>query len=146
MKEKREEKEKKEIIIPVPKNKRAIIIENQDGVQIIWQEKELTWDIIRETLKEKRQFIDLPYIVTNDTERKTNLFIKLINIRNYFGKPDKSHTGYVICHDNLNNPFIAQATLPYILNWSKIAFEKKEHAEQALKILGKDIKYLSTPW
>ena len=32
MKEKREEKEEKEIIIPVPKNKRAIIIENQEGV------------------------------------------------------------------------------------------------------------------
>ena len=146
MKEKREEKEGKEIIIPIPKNKQAVIIENQEGIQIIWKEKELTWDIIKDTLKEKGQYIDLPYIVTKDTERKTNLLVKLINIRNYFGKPDKSHTGYIIDRDIKENFVVTEFLAPYMCSYSWPVFAKREHAEQALKILGDKVKYLFTPW
>jgi hypothetical protein len=114
---------------------------------VIWKEKELTWDIIKDTLKEKGQYIDLPYIVTKDTERKTNLLVKLINIRNYFGKPDKSHTGYIIQKSNINSIFIiTEFLMPYMCSYSWPVFAKKEHAEQALKILGEEIKYLFTPW
>jgi hypothetical protein len=147
MKEKREEKEGREIIIPIPKNKHAIIIENQDGVQIIWEEKELTWDIIKETLKERGELISLPYIADNDTEQKANVLLKLINIRNYFGKPSKSHTGYIIQKSNINDTFtIAEFLMPYMCSYSWPVFAKREHAEQALKILEEDVKYLFTPW
>ena len=146
MKEKREEKEGKEIVISIPKNKRAVIIEDQEGVQIIWKEKELTWDIIKDTLKEKEQYISLPYIADNDTEQKANVLLKLINIRNYFGKPDKSHKGYII-EKNINESIVVTEFLvPYMCSFSWPVFEKREHVEQALKILGEDVKYLFTPW
>ena len=147
MKEKREEKGEKEIVIPIPKNKRAVIIEDQEGVQIIWKEKELTWDIIKEALKERGQFISLPYVVDNNTEQKANVLLKLINIRNYFGAPGKSHPGYIIHKSNINNNIIVTKFLvPYMLSYSEIVFAESEHAEKALKILGEDAKYLFEPW
>lgn len=145
MKEKREEKEEKEIIIPIPKNKQAVIIENQEGVQIIWKEKELTWDIIKDTLKERKQYISLPYIADNNIEQKANVLLKLVNIRNYFGKPDKSHTGYIIGRDINKNPIVTEFMVPYMCSYSWPVFAKREHAEQALKILGKEVKYLFLP-
>jgi hypothetical protein len=101
----------------------------------------------KDTLKERKQFISFPYIAVNDTEQKVNVLIKLINIRNYFGKPSKSHTGYIIQKSNINSIFIiTEFLMPYMCSYSWPVFAKKEHAEQALKILGEDVKHLFTPW
>lgn len=150
MKEKREEKEGKEIIIPIPKNKRAVIIENQEGVQIIWKDKEITWENIREELQANGTYIPIPFIPRNkvtNIEQKVNILLKLINIRNYFSKPDKSHTGYIIQKSNINNAItVTEFLMPYMLSCLWPVFSKREHAEQALKILGDEINILFTPW
>lgn len=149
MKKEREEKEEKEIIIPIPENKRAVIIENQDGVQIIWQDKELTWGIIKETLQRNGNYILIPFIPrnkVNNSEQKVNVLLKLLNIRNYFGKPDNSHIGYYI-HKKDCRDFIVLPTMnPYMCCIGPVVFLNKEHAEQAIKILGDEINILFTPW
>ena len=145
----REEKEEKEIIIPIPKNKSAVIIEDQEGVQIIWKDKEITWQTIQSSLQLKSDYIPIPFIPrnkVNHSEQKVNVLLKLINIRNYFGKPDNSHTGYYI-HKTDCRDFIVLPTMnPYMCCIEPVVFLNKEHAEQAIKLLGDEIKYLFTPW
>lgn len=144
-----------QIKIDIPEGKVPVMEQTENGVVITWKEKELTYDgIIDEIAGSPKHIIGFSYGAINDTTssspfyRKVEVLRKLINIRNYFGKCDKTKRGYHICQ-NLNHydysyEFIVRELC--INDPHEVVFAKKEHAEQAIKMLGDELKYLFEPW
>ena len=131
-----------QIKIDIPEGKVFVMEQTEKGVVITWKEKELTYGSIVASLCDKDQYIKSPQHYTsnrntNQFNKKVEVLCKLINIRNYFGKPTGGlgftifKSGVVSIATNYNN-------LP--------VFAKKEHAEQAIKMLGDELKYLFEPW
>lgn len=142
------------IIINIPEGKKPIVEEDKNSVNITWVDKKLTYDDIVKKLREKDEEQYIPkcrYALSADYDGKmpadnfydkVNVIRKLTNIRNYFGKPQQG--GYFIFQDTYNNSVID--VIYTSKNQNKILFTKREHAEEAIRILGDEIKYLFELW
>ena len=75
--------------------------------------------------------------------KKVEALRKLINIRNYFGKPTDDR-GYGIFYHEYYKNYYVDIVGPF--NPIQVCFSTKEHAEQAIKMLGDELKYLFEPW
>jgi hypothetical protein len=145
-----EEMKPEQIKIDIPEGKVPVMEQTEKGVVITWK-KELEYNDIFNYLWEHNAQIGLlrPLVKTENTDKfneKVNVLCKLTNIRNYFGKPDSYDRGYCIDHNSYNNKFYV-GNINTIGIWTKdIVFSKKEHAEQAIKMLGDELKYLFEPW
>jgi hypothetical protein len=141
-----EEMKQEQIKIDIPEGKVPIMEQTENGVVITWANKDITYKQVFDYLNENHQLIQYQAnMMVNKTDsdflRKVNVIGKLTNIRNYFGKPSKENgtCGWVIRHDGTVCGAVAEyAHLPVFL--------KKEHAEQAIKMLGDELKYLFEPW
>lgn len=142
----------KKIEIDIPEGKIPVMEQTEKGVVITWKEKELTYDEIYSHLHKNKVAIN--YFVTkgvanNENEsflNKTNILRKLTNIRNYFGKPDSYDRGYCIEYSR-HQDCLYVGNVNTIRNWTcDVLFKEKEHAEQAIKMLGDKLKYLFEPW
>ena len=144
-----------QIKIDIPEGKVPVMEQTDNGVVITWKEKELTYDEIFDHLYKNKVAIN--YFVTkgeinNENEsflNKTNILRKLTNIRNYFGKPKHFCDGVVIkCINNYCGVETGQFYFdkPDLNSLHEVVFAKREHAEQAIKMLGDELKYLFEPW
>lgn len=143
---------KEQITIDIPEGKVPVMESSENGVIITWKEKELTYDEIYSHLYKNNVAIN--YFVTksvanNENEsflNKTSILRKLINVRNYFGKPDSYNRGYCIEYSR-HQDCLYVGNVNTIGNWTcDVLFKEKEHAEQAIKMLGDELKYLFEPW
>ena len=128
-----------QIKIDVPEGKVPVMEQTESGVVITWKENELTYTELSDKFKHNPEYIQSSSI--NSTSRtfykKVEVIRKLINIRNYFGKPTGG-LGYIIA---------TQGPEQIATNYTRLpVFAKKEHAEQAIKMLGDELKYLFEPW
>lgn len=152
-KKKEEElEEKRKIEINIPEDKIAIIEETSEKITITWKEKELTYDDIANHIwEEGTQIGVLTSTVVNDNtnkfSKKVEVLRKLINIRNYFGKPNLHDTGWFIMSVWPEfNRFGACKSIEHSKCPETVIFKEKEHAEQAIKMLGDELKYLFELW
>ena len=142
------------IKIDVPEGKIPIVEQTENGVIITWNDKELTYDdIVNKILGTSEYVVGFTHNITNayDTSttpfyKKVEVLRKLINIRNYFGKPDGTKCGYYIYKSDKCGFQIARIGYPNIYANGVVAFKEKEHAEQAIKMLGDELKYLFEHW
>lgn len=142
---------KEQIKIDIPEGKVPVMEQTKNGVTITWKEKELTYDKIYESLWKNGKLI---HHITNTEENtvndsfitKVNVLCKLTNIRNYFGKPDGTENGFYIYKFSKKEFKIARTGYPVIYANDIVAFAKREHAEQAIRMLGDELKYLFEPW
>ena len=137
-----------QIKIDIPEGKVPVMEQTEKGVVITWKEKELTYEDIKEKLSNDRKYIGSfgynvmsPNLDTQDFYRKMGVIHKLVNIRNYFGKPDENYKGWIIEPGGIH-----RTIWEFKHNFTFIVFAKREHAEQAIKILGDELKYLFEPW
>lgn len=131
------------IEIDIPEGKIPLMEQTEKGVVITWKEKELTYDEIESKLHCRIPSCGfLPNTTSIPFYKKVEVLRKLTNIRNYFGKPDKknSDSGWVICVNGTAYRAIVKQN-PHVP-----VFAEKEHAEQAIKMLGDELKYLFEPW
>ena len=85
----------------------------------------------------------------SDFYKKVEVLRKLTNIRNYFGKPKHFCDGVVIkCTNSYCGVETGQFYFdkPDLDSLHEVVFAKREHAEQAIKMLGDELKYLFEPW
>lgn len=140
--------------IDIPKGKVPVMEQTENGIVITWKEKELTYTEVYESLQKHGKIIH--YIPNPEENTVENLFIKkvnalrkLTNIRNYFGKPKHFCDGVVIkCVNNYCGVETGQFYFdkPDLDSPHEVVFEKREHAEQAINMLGDELKYLFEPW
>ena len=120
------------------------IARKEHDVTITLQEKQLTYAEILNEFRNNVNCIHTNFInsASRDFYKKVEVLRKLTNIRNYFGKPDKknSDSGWVICINGTVYRAIVEQ------NSHVPVFAEKEHAEQAIKMLGDELKYLFEPW
>lgn len=138
-----EEMKPEQIKIDIPEGKVPIMEQTENGVVITWKEHELTYDEIESKLHCRIPSCGfLPNTTSIPFYKKVEVLRKLTNIRNYFGKPDKknSDSGWVICINGTAYRAIVEQ------NRHVPVFAEKEHAEQAIKMLGDELKYLFEPW
>ena len=138
---------KEQIIIDIPEGMQAIQ-ETVDGeIQIKFVKKELTYEDICNTLDPTLQIHNFSCPVTNNENfnfvKKVEVLRKLTNIRNYFGKPENDK-GYGIFYHEYYKKYYVDIVHPF--NSVHVRFSTKEHAEQAIKMLGDEVKYLFEPW
>lgn len=140
-----------QIKIDIPEGKVPVMEQTEKGVVITWKEKELTYkDIMLEIVGGPKHIANFSYSAIKDTTssfpfyRKVEILRKLTNIRNYFGG-DKPTNSWVITIDSARSPYVINNPKPYRENCF-IYFDTKEHAEQAIKMLGDELKYLFEPW
>jgi len=74
--------------------------------------------------------------------KKVEVLRKLTNIRNYFGG-DKPTNMWTLTRDSALRVF--PVLCPY-KETCHIYFDTREHAEQAIQMLGDELKYLFEPW
>lgn len=145
-----------QIKIDIPEGKIPVMEQTESGVVITWKEKELTYDdVVIEQAKAKTHITIFSYnmLATNPEihsfYKKVEVLRKLINIRNYFGKPKHFCDGVVIkCVNSYCGVETGQFYFdkPDLDNLHEVVFAKQEHAEQAIKMLGDELKYLFEPW
>lgn len=144
-----EEMKKEQIKIDIPEGMEAVQ-EIVDGeIRIAFVDKKITYITIKNELQNKYKFIDYVNIPEpNDNEalfvRKMNVIRELINIRNYFGKPKHDTYGHALYYTIERGIHTTPALYPS--NDQRVIFDTKEHAEQAIKMLGDELKYLFEPW
>lgn len=147
-KKEEEMEEKRKIEINVPENKIAIIEENSERITITWKEKELTFKEIYNNLVDKDQQISSHRCCNNcnsqQFNKKVEVLRKLTMIRNYFGKPKHNTCGHVLYYTIEQGIHTIPALYPS--NDQRVIFDTKKHAEQAIKMLGDELKYLFEPW
>jgi hypothetical protein len=150
-----------QIKIDIPEGKVPVVEQTEKGVVITWKEKELTYDDIVIILQKDLHNNYIENLLslggfaatmgpdssdTNIFYKKVEVLRKLINIRNYFGKPDGTKCEYYIYVTNKGEFKVASTAFTGIYTNSGVAFKEKEHAEQAIKMLGDELKYLFEPW
>lgn len=137
-----------QIKIDIPEGKVPVMEQTENGVVITWKEKEITYaDVVSKLVLNQNAIYEFWSDKIHKGEsstfyKKVEALRKLINIRNYFGKPDSNENGFYI---NL----LGQAApngFPARYASGTVVFAKKEHAEQAIKMLGDELKYLFEPW
>ena len=138
-----------QIKIDIPEGKGPVMEQTENGIVITWKEKELTYAQIYEFLCKNRKIIHYIENPTENTEeslfiKKVNVLRKLTNIRNYFGKPKHDTYGHALYYTIERGIHTTPALYPS--NDQRIIFDTKEHAEQAIKMLGDELKYLFEPW
>lgn len=143
-----EEMKKEQITIDIPEGMEAVQ-EIVDGeIRIKFVKKKLTYQQIYSNL----YYDDLEVRLTDVNERskqflkKVEVLRKLTNIRNYFGEPDDMSEGWCIAYSKHYNTFTANYINDVDRWFSGILFKEVEHAEQAIKMLGDELKYLFEPW
>lgn len=132
------------IEINIPEGKVPVMEQTESGVIITWKEKELTYTELSEKFKHNPKYINPSSINSTSRSfyRKVEVLRKLTNIRNYFGG-DKPTNLWVLTIDSGLNIF------PVLCSYQescKMYFDTREHAEQAIKMLGDELKYLFEPW
>lgn len=135
---------KEQIIIDIPEGMEVIREETPSEIKIKIVEKKLTYEDILECIDPELRILPFETSDSNTINDaffdKVNVFRKLTNIRNYFGKlPKSSAYGWVVGKDGHAHEAVAE--YPHLP-----IFAKKEHAEQAIRILGNKLKYLFEPW
>jgi hypothetical protein len=145
-----EEMKPEQIKIDIPEGKVPVMEQTEKGVVITWKEKELTYDEVYNYLVDKDQQISAHRCCANYNSsqfyKKVEVLRKLTNIRNYFGKPNSYDRGYCIGYIPSTNKFYV-GKVRIIGIWPyEVLFKEKEHAKQAIKMLGDEIKYLFEPW
>lgn len=139
---------KEQIKIDVPEGKVPVMEQTENGVVITWKEKELTYDdVLKELQKSSSVISSLTYNSSSNTfHKKVQILKKLTNIRNYFGKPNSYDRGYVVSYNKYYDTLKVRQ-VNTMVDWAhEVLFKEQEHAEQAIKILGDELKYLSKPW
>lgn len=131
-----------QIKIDIPEGKVPVMEQSENGVVITWKDQELTYNILYQSIyKDDKAISSVNNTLRNDTSNrfltKINVLRKLTNIRNYFGKPT-GVIGYMIIQSG-----VVQVATNY---HNSPIFAKKEHAEQAIKMLGDELKCLFEPW
>lgn len=140
-----------QIKIDIPEGKVPVMVQSESGVVITWKEKELTYP---ELLNEFRNNLNCIHVnLINSASqafyKKVEVIRKLTNIRNYFGKPKHFCDGVVIkCTNSYCGVETGQFYFdkPDLDSLHEVVFAKREHAEQAIKMLGDELKYLFEPW
>jgi hypothetical protein len=140
-----EEMKQEQIKIDIPEGKVPVMEQTEKGVVITWKEKELTYDDVCKELQKHRNIIGNPIdnSLSDVFHKKVWALRKLTNIRNYFGLDPHRVSDWVICIST-DGTYYARATRQPLCY--EIAFSKQEHAEQAIKMLGDELKYLFEPW
>lgn len=136
----------KQIKIDIPEGKIPVIEQTDNGVVINWKEKELTYEDVCTELQKHHNIIGNPIdnSLSDVFHKKVWTLRKLTNIRNYFGKPANMSDGWSIFYKTSSNKFYVDKE--YCEAPFKVIFAKKEHAEQAIKMLGDELKYLFELW
>lgn len=139
------------IEIDIPEGKVPLMEQTEKGVVITWKEKELTYTELLNEFRNNLNCIHTSYInsASRAFYKKVEVFRKLTTIRNYFGKPKHFCDGIVIkCVNNYCGVETGQFYFdkPDLDSLHQVIFAKKEHAEQAIKMLGDELKYLFEPW
>lgn len=142
-----EEMKQEQIKINIPEGKVPVVDYTEKGVVITWKEKELTYNDVSDYIWEHGiQIGVLTSTVVNENtnkfSKKVEVLRKLVMIRNYFGE-DKPTNMWTLTIDS------ALKVFPVLCRYRetcKIYFDTQEHAEQAIKILGDELKYLFEPW
>ena len=137
-----------QITIDIPKGMEVIREETPDEIKIKFIKKPLSYKDIENQLPLYTKIQTQYFWDSNVNEcyfsKKVEVLRKLINIRNYFGKPDNMLEGWCIFKHSLSQKLYVEKE--YCTSKFKVAFAKKEHAEQAIKMLGDELKYLFEPW
>ena len=136
-----------QIKIDIPEGKIPVMEQTDNGVVITWKDSELTYNqIYQDIYRDNKAISSVHSTLINDTNTrfltKLNVLRKLINIRNYFGE-DKPTNLWVLTIDSALN--VHPVSCGYRES-SKIYFDTQEHAEQAIKMLGDELKHLFEPW
>ena len=134
----------KKIEIDIPEGKVPVMEQTDNGVAITWKERELTYPELLNEFRNNLNCIHVNLINSSSQAfyKKVEVIRKLTNIRNYFGG-DKPTNLWVLTIDSALNVF------PVLCSYretNRIYFETREHAEQAIKMLGDELKYLFKPW
>ena len=140
-----------QIKIDIPEGKVPVMEQTENGITITWANKDITYKQVFDYLNENHQLIQYQAnMMVNKTDsnflRKVNVIGKLTNIRNYFGKPDNMLEGWCIAYSKHYNTFTANYINDADMWFSGVIFKEGEHAEQAIKMLGDELKYLFEPW
>ena len=138
----------KKIEIDIPEGKVPIMEQTENGVVITWKDTELTYNRIYQSIyNDDKAISSVNNTLRNDTSNrffiKINVLRKLLNIRNYFGNPTDGK-GYGIFYHEYSKKFYADVLGPF--SPVHVCFSTKEQAEQAIKMLGDELKYLFEPW
>ena len=142
---------KEQITINIPEGMKAVQ-ETVDGeIRIKFVENKLTYDDVVNELPDNKLIYYNHCPKENEIHRtfykKVEVLRKLTNIRNYFGKPKEGKSGWYINKNEQTTPYSPYETmLASELYKDFVVFDTKEHAEQAIKMLGDELKYLFEPW
>lgn len=151
-----------QIKIDIPEGKVPVMEQTESGVVITWKEKEYSYNDIVEILQKDLHNNYIENLLslggfaatigsdssdTNIFYKKVKVLLKLVNIRNYFGKCSILINGYHICRSVSNQGNYEFKVREFCTcDPHEVVFAKKEHAEQAIKMLGDELKYLFEPW
>ena len=135
-----------QIKIDIPEGKVPVMEQTEKGVVITWKEKELTYTELLNEFGNNLNCIHTSFInlASQAFHKKVEVLRKLTNIRNYFGKPENMLEGWCIFYNRAANKFYVDRN--YYEAPFKVIFATQEHAEQAIKMLGDELKYLFEPW
>lgn len=135
---------KGQITIDIPEGMEVIKEESPNEIKIKFVEKKLTYDDIYKSLYIDDLEIQDEYYcneVSSNFYKKVKVLRKLTNIRNYFGSPDENKNGWII-----DKAGIRRTVFESKHNVNSIVFAEREHAEEAIRILGDELKYLFEQW
>lgn len=142
-----------QITIDIPEGMEVIREENPNEIKIKFIKKSLSYKDIENKLSLHTKIQTQYFWDSNVNEcyfsKKVEVLRKLTNIRNYFGKPKHFCDGVVI---KCVNSYCGVETGQFYFNkpdldsLHEVVFAKREHAEQAIKMLGDELKYLFEPW
>ena len=136
-----------QITINIPEGMEVIREETPGEIKIKFVEKKMTYDDIYDSLYADELEIQDQYCssysndVTMNFHAKVEVLRKLTNIRNYFGKPGKNNKGWIIEQGGIRETIFESK-----YNVDVIVFAEREHAEEAIRILGDELKYLFERW
>lgn len=139
---------KEQITIDIPEGMTVIREEAPGEIKIKFVKKPLDYYTIVLAQKDKHQFIHVTEMneISKSFNKKAEVLSKLTNIRNYFGKPEKYDRGYCIKYSK-HQDCLYVGNVNTIGDWMyDILFKEQEHAEQAIKMLGDELKCLFEPW
>lgn len=138
----------KKVEIDIPEGKVPVMEQTKKGVVITWKEKELTYTELLNEFRNNLNCIHVNLINSSSQAfyKKVEVLRKLTNIRNYFGKPSGTESGFYIYKFNENEFKVATTGYPAIYANDVVAFTKREHAQAAINMLGDELKYLFEPW